>query len=108
MCGRIAPARTGRAVSLVHLSPEIVERMQTLVAGRTDEALNQRFGISYNTWRKLTAGEPVRASLADRLLDRLALLDSDDCGNRSANSRDKETAAGSAMTGGASLMVHEA
>lgn len=45
---------------LVHLSPETVERMQSLVAGKTDEALNERSGISYNTWRKLTTGEPVR------------------------------------------------
>lgn len=62
-------------MSLVHLSPETVKRMQSLVVGKTDEALNERFGISYNTWRKLTAGEPVRASLADRLLDRLTLLE---------------------------------
>lgn len=39
--------------------------------GRTDEALMDRFGISYNTFRKIERGEAIRASLADRLTRRL-------------------------------------
>ncbi|KEQ52123.1 hypothetical protein [Sphingobium chlorophenolicum] len=37
----------------------------------TDEGLNDRFGISYNSWRRLMAGQPVRASLLARLERRL-------------------------------------
>ncbi|MET0240005.1 MAG: hypothetical protein ABW184_08915 [Sphingobium sp.] len=46
-----------------------------MVTYRTDAALNARFGISYNTWRKLIAGQPVRASLLSRLESRLASLE---------------------------------
>ncbi|EXS72060.1 hypothetical protein [Sphingobium sp. Ant17] len=59
----------------VHLEEEMILQMQRLVAGRTDEALNARFGISYNTWRKLLAGQPIRPSLADRLKGRIAALE---------------------------------
>lgn len=52
----------------------LLERMRTLATGRTDEALNAQFGISYNTWRKLMAGQPIRPSLASRLTDRLRSL----------------------------------
>jgi hypothetical protein len=34
---------------------------------RTDEALMHRFGISYNTLRKIESGAAVRRSLAERL-----------------------------------------
>ena len=59
----------------VHLEEEMILQMQRLATGRTDEALNARFGISYNTWRKLLAGQPIRPSLADRLKGRIATLD---------------------------------
>lgn len=49
------------------VDPEMVERMKSLVTQRTDEALNAQFGISYNCWRKLIAGQPLRASLLSRL-----------------------------------------
>lgn len=50
------------------LDPEIVDMMKALVTGQTDEALNDRFGINYNSWRKLIAGRPVRHSLAQRVI----------------------------------------
>ncbi len=50
------------------LARYIIENCPT----RTDEALQQRFGISYNTLRKIEAGQMVRRSLAQRLADRLA------------------------------------
>ena len=59
----------------VHLEEEMILQMQRLVTGRTDEALNARFGISYNTWRKLLAGQPILPSLADRLKGRIAALE---------------------------------
>jgi hypothetical protein len=54
--------------------------MQAMVTYRTDEALNDRFGISYNTWRKLIAGQPVRASLLNRLEARLETLEAEEVG----------------------------
>lgn len=58
----------------VHLDERMILQMQSLATGRTDEALNARFGISYNTWRKLLAGQPIRSSLAGRLTERIAAL----------------------------------
>jgi hypothetical protein len=57
------------------LDPVLIERMKALVASRTRESLNDRFGISYNTWRKLIAGDPVRSSLALRLQERIRRID---------------------------------
>ncbi len=57
------------------VDPRLVDRMRAMVTYRTDEALNARFGISYNTWRKLIAGQPVRASLLNRLEARLDTLE---------------------------------
>lgn len=54
------------------IDPLIIEQMRRLATGRTDQALNDRFGISYNTWRKLIAGNPVRRSLAQRITDRVS------------------------------------
>ncbi|WP_041393484.1 hypothetical protein [Sphingobium sp. SYK-6] len=62
-------------MKLVQLDPEAVALMQRHLDGRTDERLNARFGISYNTWRKIAAGQGVRSSVADRLLARLSSLD---------------------------------
>lgn len=58
----------------VHLDERMILQMQALATGRTDEALNARFGISYNTWRKLLAGQAIRPSLAGRLTERIAAL----------------------------------
>ncbi|HEX7871766.1 MAG TPA: hypothetical protein VF475_02570 [Sphingobium sp.] len=57
------------------VDPALVNRLRMMVTYRTDEALNARFGISYNTWRKLMAGQPVRASLLSRLEARVALIE---------------------------------
>jgi hypothetical protein len=62
-------------MNLVRVEPEMIALMQAHMDGPIDEALNAQFGISYNTWRKLAAGQPVRASVADRLLVRLSRLD---------------------------------
>lgn len=66
------------ARGLVPVDPHLVDRLQAMVTDRTDEALMERFGISYNTWRKLIAGRPVRASLLCRLQARVAKLESVD------------------------------
>lgn len=53
----------------------IVTRLRKHVQKQTDESLNDRFGISYNTWRRLISGRPVRASLLSRLEMRLDLIE---------------------------------
>ncbi|PQM25835.1 hypothetical protein CVO77_19735 (plasmid) [Sphingopyxis lindanitolerans] len=62
----------------------LVARLRQHVDKQTRESLNERFGISYNTWRRLMSGEPVRQSVILRLEKRLDLLDqqlhtSNDC-----------------------------
>ncbi|MET0365564.1 MAG: hypothetical protein ABW169_13020 [Sphingobium sp.] len=67
--------RVGGCRGCTPVDPALVNRLRTMVTHRTDEALNARFGISYNTWRKLMAGQPVRASLLNRLEARVALIE---------------------------------
>ncbi|NML87996.1 MULTISPECIES: hypothetical protein [unclassified Sphingobium] len=60
---------------LIVIGKDVVDRMLHLETGRTDEALNARFGISYNSWRKVIAGRPVRSSMAARLMQRVESID---------------------------------
>lgn len=53
------------------LEPDAVEYLLRNCPGRTDRVLMDRFGISYNTFRKIERGEAIRASVADRLMQRL-------------------------------------
>lgn len=57
---------------MIHLPGALVRHMQAQRPTRTDEDLQARFGISYNTFRRIEAGEPIRASVAERLTARLA------------------------------------
>ncbi|MCU6455107.1 hypothetical protein LPN01_13565 [Sphingomonas sp. A2-49] len=50
---------------------DIVEAMRVGLAGQTNAALMPRYGISYNTWRKVQVGEAIRRSVAERLEQRL-------------------------------------
>lgn len=50
---------------------ELVAVVREGVAARTGAALMTSYGISYNTWRKIAAGDPIRRSVADRLERRL-------------------------------------
>lgn len=59
-------------MAMVVLPPEIVTYMRAQCPGRTDEVLQPRFGISYNTWVRIERGAAVRASLAERLLQRIS------------------------------------
>lgn len=58
--------------SMMTLPPEIVTHMIENCPGRTDEALQPRFGISYNTWRQIERGASLRRSLAERLISRVS------------------------------------
>jgi hypothetical protein len=53
-----------------HIDIQIVQRLGTRLCSRKPEHITEQLGISLNTWLKLLAGEPIRASVADRLLDR--------------------------------------
>lgn len=57
------------------IDPQLVEQMRSIVRKKTGEGLAEQFGVSYDTWRKLVAGMPVRTSLADRLEARLRQLE---------------------------------
>lgn len=54
------------------LEDRIVDHLLHHCPARTDEALMERFGISYNTFRKIERRQPIRVSVADRLRARLA------------------------------------
>lgn len=41
--------------------------MKAIVSCQTDEGLTEQFGLSYNTWRKIRSGLPIRASVAERV-----------------------------------------
>jgi hypothetical protein len=56
---------------MMSLPREIVTHMIENCPGRTDEALQPRFGISYNTWRRIERGALLRRSLAERLISRV-------------------------------------
>ncbi|MFZ1743974.1 MAG: hypothetical protein WAT93_14045 [Pontixanthobacter sp.] len=56
---------------MVRIEDKIARHIVENCPARTDEALQERFGISYNTLRKIEAGQPVRRSLAQRLTFRL-------------------------------------
>ena len=65
-------SETNGCKRLKKISPHTVNLMQSESFVLTDESLNDVFGISYNTWRKILRGDPVRSSLADRLERRVA------------------------------------
>ncbi|WP_156356850.1 hypothetical protein [Sphingomonas sp. Leaf38] len=56
----------------------IVSQMLAAMRDETGSALMMRYGISYNTWRKLRVGDPVRDSLAERLERRVVELQAAD------------------------------
>ena len=68
-CSNIRAPRKGFSVA----GEPVIAKLLENVGNKTDEDLNDRFGISYNTWRKLMAGQPVRESLLSRLEHRLGL-----------------------------------
>lgn len=56
---------------LIHLPSDIADYVLQGCSVRTEEAVMNRFGISYNTLRKIERGEPIRASVAQRLRARI-------------------------------------
>lgn len=56
---------------VVVLEERFSKYLMRKVPSRTEEVIMKRFGISYNTFRKIEAGAPIRRSLAARLETRL-------------------------------------
>jgi hypothetical protein len=50
---------------------DVLSLMRARQTPQTDEALQREFGISYNTWRRIKGGHAIRASVAERLIQRL-------------------------------------
>jgi hypothetical protein len=55
-----------------HIDPELVQQLEARLRSRKPEHIMEQLGISLNTWLKLLAGEPIRVSVADRLLHRFS------------------------------------
>ncbi len=55
---------------MCRVHPDIVRAVKDRTGGR--ERIMQRFGISWNSWMKIAAGDPVRRSVAERFRDRVA------------------------------------
>jgi hypothetical protein len=56
------------------LDPHLASVMIQVARGQTDEVLGEQFGLSYNSWRKIKAGLPIRRSLAERIEQRVKAL----------------------------------
>lgn len=50
---------------------QVLDHMLTEMRGQTSDVLMMQYGISYNTWRKIRAGNPIRKSVAERLEQRV-------------------------------------
>jgi hypothetical protein len=61
------------SLAMINLPADVVEHLIANCPGRTDEALQPRFGISYNTWRQIERGAALRRSVAERLITRVAV-----------------------------------
>lgn len=64
--------RPPKAFGTRYVDPMIVLTMLENLPGQTSPVLMTYFGISYNTYRKIRAGEPIRSSVADRLERKVA------------------------------------
>ncbi|WP_420143011.1 hypothetical protein [Sphingobium sp.] len=70
-----------RLATMRPVPQHVVDHMLAGMLGQTSDVLMMQFGISYNTWRKIRAGDPIRDSVARRLERRV--LDSNAMGGRS-------------------------
>ena len=66
--------RRGDRGDLATFEPAAVERMAALLPAQSKEVVSDVLGISSNTWLKIKRGEPIRASTAFGLADRLVQM----------------------------------
>jgi len=57
-----------------HVDPMVVEMITSMSSVRNNEEVFFIFGLSYNTLRKVSVGQPIRRSLADRIEERARKL----------------------------------
>lgn len=50
---------------------DVLDHMLAGMRGQTSDVLMMQYGISYNTWRKIRSGDPVRNSVVERLEKRV-------------------------------------
>ncbi len=53
------------------LDPDLIAAMQNVLPSGNPDRVTQAYGVSWNTWTKLRSRQPIRQSLAQRLLDRI-------------------------------------
>ncbi|MFT3964362.1 MAG: hypothetical protein QM690_00585 [Sphingobium sp.] len=56
---------------VVHLDGTFVDMLVRRRTAHNSVPLMNDFGISSKTWQKIRMGEPIRASLAQRLIERM-------------------------------------
>lgn len=56
-----------RLTTMRPVPQNVVDHMLAGMRGQTSDVLMMQYGISYNTWRKIRAGHPIRNSVAERL-----------------------------------------
>lgn len=62
---------TLRPTGMRPVQRQVLDHMLTEIRGQTSDVLMTQYGISYNTWRKIRAGDPIRQSVAERLEQRV-------------------------------------
>jgi len=58
-------------VGMSFIPEDVIVHLAQHCPARTDEALQPRFGISYNTLRQIERGRPIRNFVALRLIERI-------------------------------------
>ncbi|CCW19273.1 hypothetical protein EBBID32_36390 [Sphingobium indicum BiD32] len=64
---------------MAHIDPRIADRLAARLESQKPDYLMETLGISVNTWVKIRRGQPIRASVATRLLRRIGQLGDDGC-----------------------------
>jgi hypothetical protein len=60
-----------REQRLTGVPAEVVAAMRSAISCQKPDEIQNRFGISLNTWTKLREGRAIRHSVAERLIHRL-------------------------------------
>lgn len=69
------PSGTAGRRNMALVDTEVASRMAATLPVQTAGTVMETFGISMNTWVKIRKGQPIRASVADRLLVRLRSME---------------------------------
>ena len=62
---------------MAQIDPSIADRLAAKLESQKPDYLMEKLGISVNTWVKIRRGQPIRASVATRLLRRIGQLPDD-------------------------------